>query len=843
MTKRGPIFFIVLLVTMVTCLSGYAQKKKPVPAKQKPKTTQSQSPQKSAAKTSKPASTQTKADGAPKASDEENEKKVRDIVAFLEYLLNTLGSSSTSTRDKDVVIRESYAKIFRDDKVQIEDDLENREVVTNKDVVAYLKDVDFFFTDVRFEFNIESIQGGGTDNNKVFYKVALQRNMKGTSLEGAEVNATIPRFIEVNYDPDADGLKIVSMYTKGFDEKVALTAWWNDLSYEWRSIFQRKLDLMADSLSFTEIQRAASIDSLDLSNNPGIRSLEPLAQLTRLRYLNLSSTAINDLTPIRNLTALTDLSVSATQITDLQAIRYAAEMRHLDISHTAIHNADPLQKMIALQWLDASDSQVADLAPLAGLVDLRFLSLRRAPAFALPAIAALNKLEHLNIASTGVTDIAAIAGMQRLVSLNIDSTRIRDLRPLANMTSLKEISANYSRIDNIEPLKTLPSLERIYCDHTQIVRSVADAFMTERPGVLIIYDSKDLMSWWESIGTPWRTALLPTNANPSKDDLARLANIDSLNLRNVAAINGLEPVKRFPRLTRLNLSGTGITDISPLRDLKEVVYLDISHTEVVDVGPLRMWKNLTTLHASNTKIQNIDPLASLGSLKELVIDDTGIHDLHAREFLARNPNCLLVYKTYHVQRWWSRLTDSWKSVFVSILKKPEPGAYELHRLVEMTSIAVVDVAVDDLTTLSEFVRLEELRLSGTSVKDLSPLSGFNDLKTLHVTNSPVKDIQPLGQVATLTDVDLSGTAVEDLKPLRGLTNLKKLNCSGTLVRKLDALEHLSQLEYLDCSNTSVSNLDPLEKLPLKTVKCFNSRVSKREVERLKARGIDVVSYR
>src|SRR5688500_14101299 len=74
------------------------------------------------------------------ASNEENEKKVRDIVAFLEYLLNTLGSSATSTRDKEVVVRESYTKIFRDDKVQIEDDLENREVVTNKNVVAYLKD-------------------------------------------------------------------------------------------------------------------------------------------------------------------------------------------------------------------------------------------------------------------------------------------------------------------------------------------------------------------------------------------------------------------------------------------------------------------------------------------------------------------------------------------------------------------------------------------------------------------------------------------------------------------------------------------------------------------------------
>src|SRR5690606_24935469 len=88
-----------------------------------------------------------------------HEPKVRDMVAFLEYMLNTLGNEKTSARDKDVLITQSYTKIFRDAKVQIEDDLvEKRNVITNKDVPAYLKDVDFFFTNVKFEFHIESIQ-------------------------------------------------------------------------------------------------------------------------------------------------------------------------------------------------------------------------------------------------------------------------------------------------------------------------------------------------------------------------------------------------------------------------------------------------------------------------------------------------------------------------------------------------------------------------------------------------------------------------------------------------------------------------------------------------------------
>ena len=75
--------------------------------------------------------------------------KVEDQVRFLEFLLNTVGSSQTSARDKDVIIRESYLKIFRDGKVQVEDDLLlDRKVVTNKDVTAYFKDIEFFYKNI-----------------------------------------------------------------------------------------------------------------------------------------------------------------------------------------------------------------------------------------------------------------------------------------------------------------------------------------------------------------------------------------------------------------------------------------------------------------------------------------------------------------------------------------------------------------------------------------------------------------------------------------------------------------------------------------------------------------------
>src|SRR5690242_17733701 len=170
----------------------------------------------------------------------QDEKKVRDIIAFLEYMLNTLGGSGTPIRDKEVLITESYSKIFRDSKVQIEDDLdEERNVITNKDVIAYLKDVNFFFHNVRFEFTIEDIKSSTMPKWQYFYKVSAKRNLNGTTSEHKQVNNTIPRFIEINYNPNDQDLKIVSIYTNEFDEKRALTSWWKELSHEWQSVFKR----------------------------------------------------------------------------------------------------------------------------------------------------------------------------------------------------------------------------------------------------------------------------------------------------------------------------------------------------------------------------------------------------------------------------------------------------------------------------------------------------------------------------------------------------------------------------------------------------------------------------
>jgi len=850
--KIRKFFLIGIAILMLAGFSAEGQTKKKTPAKQPARTnTTKKTPAKTQSKT--PSST-TKKETAKKKLENEpgidnasgEEKRVRDIIAFLEFVLNTLGSESTPARDKEVVITQSYEKIFRDAKVQIEDDLDaTRNVITNKDVPAYLKDVDFFFKDVKFTFDVERIQAEDIDGKK-FYKVSATRNLSGTTAEGETINNNSPRFVELNYDPATQDLKIVSIYTKGFDEKQAMVNWWNEMSYEWQTLF-RKITNKADSVGLSDIRQMNAITEIDLSNNTMIQNIEPLTRLTNLQKLNISGTKINDLAPIRNLTELQEVDASRSGITDISVLKYASKITRLEIENTGVSDISVVKKMPGLQILNASGTKPTDFTALTDLTSLTSLNLSGTPLQSLIPLQNLTALQVLDISSTSVADLAPISNLKSVVDLSIDSTSVANITPVGQMTAVQVLSMNYTKINTLEPLKSLTKLQKVYCDHTAIRQEAADAFMAARKGTLVVFDSKDLKSWWETLPKDWQAILYKDSREgrvPSKDELAILANKDSINLKESHYITDLEPLRRLVKLKVIVANKTGIQDVQALKDLRDVEYIDISDTEVSDISVLNKFPKLKTLKADRTKVQDLDPLASLKSLTSLYVDDTGIHDIHASDFLAKNSKCLLVYKTYHVERWWGRLPAEWKAALEKTMKVGDnPTREVLHQLVEQKSLNIGEANVNELSSLGEFVRLEELNISGTSIQNLSTLSNLS-VKSLHITNSPLQTLEGIAAIPDLIDLDISNTPISDLRPMAKLNNLARFSCAGTQVRKLDPLEILGFLEYLDCSNTGVGRLDGVFNLPLKTLKCYNTNLSNRQVEKFRQAHSDcqVVYY-
>jgi hypothetical protein len=824
--KHNKLCLLTVSFVFMMAVGADAQKSKPQKATKKPAQKESVS--------------------AP-ANKSQNDEKVRDLVAFFQLLLNTLGSNSTSARDKDIVITESYTKIFRDAKVQVEDDLdENRSVITNKDIVAYLKDVDFFFENVSFELVIEDIKEGVNANGQVFYKVSLRRSLDGTAANGKKIKNTIPRFIEVNFDPDAADLKIVSIYTNEFDEKEALTNWWKSLSFEWQTIFKRKLNVI-DSVGLNDIKDMIALNELDLSGNEYIQSIEPLSQLVSLRLLNLAGTNVGDLTPIRNLTELVELNLTRTKVFDLTPLKYSLKLARLNINQTEVRSVAVLEKMTAMQNLEMQRSHVIDFKPLSNLAGLQNLDLKGTQIGSLSPIENLDQLMELNVAQTPIQDLAPVHKLTALVMLNMDSTLVRDIKPLSGLESLEVLKANYTFISDLNPLKALPRLQRLYCDHTPVNKAIADAFMASKPGVLVIFDSKDLQNWWSSLPQNWKQILSTTakiRAVPSKEELARLPNIDSINFSNNRSITSLEPLRKLQKLKVVLANNTAVTDLSPLQEHRDIRYLDISDTDVSDLAPVGKFPRLEIFRADRSKLEKIEALFNLKQLKEVYVDRTTIHDITAKEFLERNPTVLLVYKTIHLDRWWKNLSEGWKDVFEGAIGT-DTTRESLHRLVEKEILQFKDAHVGDLSALSEFVMLKELHFSGTGITEIPDLETLRSLTSLHATSSPLQGIGAIGLLSQLQDLDISNTPIDDLRGIERLEKLRSLNCAGTQIKKLDAVRGIVDLESLDCSNTRVGKLDPVMYLSLKSLKAYNTKVSSREIDQFRENNPDckVVFYR
>ena len=126
---------------------------------------------------------------------------------------------------------------------------------------------------------------------------------------------------------------------------------------------------------------------------------------------------------------------------------------------------------------------------------------------------------------------------------------------------------------------------------------------------------------------------------------------------------------------------------------------------------------------------------------------------------------------------------------------------------------IVDMAnKDDISSLSNNIRIVSLTLSGSNLVDLSPLESQTNLCELAVQNCPVQDLSPLTNLSRLHSLDLTGTSIPNVNDLKNLHALCHLDLSNTKITDISPLTELHNLRSLSVSHTGVTNLLPLAEL-------------------------------
>lgn len=767
------------------------------------------------------------------------EKDVTDMVSFLEYMLNTVGSSATSARDKEVIITQSFRKIFRDDEVQIEDDLdENRDVITNKNVSAYFKDVDFFFEGVQFDLDINNITNKLNAGGNLFFKVELVRTLKGLNHEGDSINNSKPRFIELNYNPEIKDLKIVSIYTNEFDRSKYLKEWWTNLSFRWKSIFKEKFNIGADEPGSVVLKKMLEASSLDLSQNQLIQDIDPLDEFRQLESLDLSHTMISDITSLRNLNNLKTLRLNNTLVTHIDALKYSTGIETLTLNATAIDDISVLSGYKNLKHLDISGSFIKTLAPLSSLTNIQSLDFSNTSINDLSPLSGMEKLELVYASSSKVNAIGDLSQCTNIRELYLEDTGIISIQPVSGLQNLELLNISNTSVNTLMDLNGLKKLEKVYCDNTLVSKEQAEAYMTANPQTLVIYESKNLKTWWIELEDDWRNVIkkvVKVGDNPTDENLARIALIDSLNISGIKSIYSLANLKKMPQLTYLSIKGTSVKDLKELSELKALRHLVVSNTGIDDLEPLSDLKQLKIVEANYTGIESLSPLAASKNIEIVYSDSTKVWDTEVIDFLKSHPQATVVYKSQDLAKWWKSLPDLWKGIYRQNMPLPDvPGKIALHKLSQLEEIQFQRENVSSLIHLSGLIRLRNLNFSETAVTDITPLARHFYLEQLDMSQNPIEDIAPISDLKELRMLDISNSLVRKLEGIENHKNLVYLDCSGTQIKKLDGIEGLQFLESLNCSNTRVKHLDPVYYSNLKLLKCFNTRVRDSSLEDFRA---------
>jgi Leucine-rich repeat (LRR) protein len=846
---------------------------------------------------------QVKTDTLSTAQLERYREQAESLVFFLEYALNVLGDAQASTEEKDIIIQDSYQKIFRDAKVQVEDDLVRyRGIAINKDVQAYLKDITFFFKQVNFRFEIEEVTHSYTPGGQLYFQIVLTRQLEGMTVENEAFRSTRRRYIELNLEQDSEELKIVSIYTTRLSEQQDFTRWWNRMPPAWKQLFASDIQVaqglnmarvmeidpklnigdtlfLADSLGMDTIPLANGLvfgsiksllrqDKLDLSGQMSLTSLEPLQRFKYLRKLDLSHTLVRDLKALRDVTSLEELDLSHSPIIDLAPLRYATKLRQLKANHTQLARLDALRACELLEQLECRHSRVSDLEPLANLRFLRDLDLSHTFVHDLAPLRKLNELNNLDVSFTKVARLDALQGLGQLEELRIAHTDIANLSPLQSLESLQEIFADHTGINDLTPLGRLDRLRRIYCDNSPVTREAAIHFMSQHPHILIVYQSNVLSNWWEKLPAAWQKALRAytvLDPIPKKEQLQALVNVDTLRINGNRELTSLEPLQEFRSLKALYCRWTGISSLGPIRKMLRLEVLDCGDTRINSLAPISGMKNLRMLRIPNTLVSSLDALKGLAELEELDISGTAIsrldpifplkklkriqaeqvdsiRDPQALMLAQHLPACLLIYKTEELQAWWESLPAAWQSIFKGHVRMSvSPSAEDLHQVARLEAVSFSDrVEIQALFPLQMLLQLKDLRFENTRIRSLVPLSKVTSLEVLHCRRSPLSDLTPLSNLRALRVLDFQNTLVEDLAPISDLITLEVLKLAGTQINDLQDLENLIYLHTLDCSNTQVKKLKHLKSLKsLQNLVCFLSRISQKEVDKFKEARPDV----
>lgn len=388
------------------------------------------------------------------------------------------------------------------------------------------------------------------------------------------------------------------------------------------------------------------------------------------------------------------------------------------------------------------------------------LSSRQLDSSRLGEIGRLTELTSLKLADNRITDISALAALSKLVSLDLSDNDVNDISPLAGLSELRTLHLDGNRkITDLSPLYSLNNLTMLTMGGIEITESKLTELKERLPGCLIYSDKANVDVVEISLG-----------GRSFKSDVTKLD-------LTGAGITDISRLSVCTKLTELYLGGNYISDISPLLDIPGLTVLDLSDNSISDISPLMSMTTLEHLNLAGNSINSLAALSQLNDLKELLLNGNPINGTQSLSKLTKL-NILGLKNTGLTDEELESLYSLKALSKLSLDDNLDLGEDAVAKL--QKKLPKCKISHSELVKKIEFAgkkydaRVDTLEVKKQGISDISALAGFTALKHLDLSGNIITSVGALSKLNTLETLDLTDNNISDASPLYSLTNLKQL---------------------------------------------------------------------
>lgn len=248
----------------------------------------------------------------------------------------------------------------------------------------------------------------------------------------------------------------------------------------------------------------------------------------------------------------------------------------------------------------------------------------------------------------------------------------------------------------------------------------------------------------------------------SLSDLSALSALETLTFTRCRfPADDLSVLASLPRLSRLTMSGCGLSTIAALSGAQHLTYLDIHDNTVRNLDALSGMTTLQELHMSHNALTSLSAISTLANLTVLDVSYNSLTDLSP-----------------------------------------------LSSCMRLQTLNVANNLLSDLSPISSLVCLTTLNVDHNQLTDISILSSCAGLITLTISNNSITDLSALTALTDLETLDFSYNQVEEL-PQWTEGALRTVNGAYNKLESIDVLANLPEISYIYMDYNNISSVDAL----------------------------------